>query len=98
MPDDSSPDAPGGETVAVELDTLPAPDMRAVRAALQRKALKECWVCGDNRWSLPPGTNMVPAGVGRDGKADMALNFQVVTMICKSCGFVRMHHVGRLLA
>jgi len=71
--------------------------MDTLRTTLQGKALKECWVCGDNRWSMPPGTNMIPAGAGTDGEIDFTLGISVVAVICKTCGLVRLHHEGRLL-
>jgi len=85
------------EILEDEFEEYPPPDMEAMSSALDAKALKECWICGEMDWSLPPGTNMIAAGARPGGEIDMDLAFEVVAVICQSCGFVRMHHVGRLL-
>lgn len=75
-----------------------APDMQALRAALQRPPLKgNCPICNHNVWSLPEGTNIVTAGVDADGEIDFGTGFEVVAAICETCGFVRLHHVEKLL-
>ena len=97
MADDAEPPVDKPETVDDELDLLPAPDMEAVLAALEGEAAKECWVCGERDWSLPPGTNLIAGGLDPDGRIDMGLGFSAVALICKNCGLVRFHHIGRLL-
>ena len=92
MPDDADT-----EILEDDAGALPLADMDVLRAALETRALKECWVCGERDWSLPEGTNLVHAGRGAELEIDPATGFEVVTLICKRCGLVRMHHVGRLL-
>jgi hypothetical protein len=94
MADDPVPD----DALDDQLDPLPAPDMVAIRAALQRNTFL-CPSCGANRWSMPDGTNTVMAGYGPGGEAgrDFGYGFTVAAAICEGCGFVRMYHVGKLL-
>ena len=77
-------------------DEPAGPDIPALQAAL-RNRLVDCSSCGEDNWSLPPGTNMIDPAYGPDGELDFALGFEVVAAICKTCGFVVLHHTGRLL-
>jgi hypothetical protein len=94
MADESVPD----ETLNDQFDPLPPPDMVAIRAALQRNTFP-CPSCGSSRWSMPEGTNTVMPGYGPGGEArgDYGYGFIAANAICDGCGFVRTHHVGKLL-
>jgi len=69
-------------------DPRPVPDIDRLRDALERKARKRnCPVCHGTDWAI---------SASRD--ADLALGFQVVSLTCAHCGFVRQHATEQLLA
>lgn len=79
-----------------EDEQLPPPDMPALRVALQQ-TLSACPACGGSRWSLPEGTNLIWGGSNAAGEVDPGTGFSVVAAICETCGYVSLHHAGKLL-
>jgi hypothetical protein len=84
------------EALDDEFEPRPPADMEAVRAAL-RDRLNECSVCGEGDWSIPEGPNYITAGLDANGEVNSTYGVHVATLICRSCGFVRMHHIDTLL-
>jgi hypothetical protein len=59
---------------------------------LERKSLEnDCPVCRNNEWSMPEGTNLIMGGVDDSGEIELGLGLEVITLVCRNCGFVRAH-------
>ena len=65
-------------------------DPDRVQAALQTKrAGGPCSACGQANWGLEETSFFLPAAT--DSSVNMGQGLSPIAMICRNCGFVRMH-------
>jgi hypothetical protein len=71
-------------------------ELNRAQAKLNRVARKECVGCGGTEWATPTARTVFMPTITPDGRIDPANGIASIALVCKTCGFVRLHDVKTL--